>query len=75
VLSGFDPKLKMIQKPFENEVRKSTWKKRILFPSSLLFFLFSLLAHFLSPSSHFPSWAGPTRAGNYCRLLSPLLCR
>jgi hypothetical protein len=28
VLSGFDPKLKMIQKPFENKVRKLTWKKK-----------------------------------------------
>jgi hypothetical protein len=62
LLSGFDPKLKMIQKPFENEVRKSTWKK-ILFPSSLPFFLFGLLAHFLSPFLSFsflgrpnPSW-------------------
>jgi hypothetical protein len=77
VLNGFDPKLKMIQKPFENEVRKINLenKKEFPFPAPSHPSFSACWPISFPPSSHFSPWAGPTRAGNCYRLLSPLLCR
>ena len=74
VLSGFDPKVKRIQKSFENESRKLIWKVNYFsspLPSSFLACWPGFPRWPTRPPSLLPflfsCWAGPTQQGNRCR--------